>query len=304
MFPPSTSAGSTSDRACRRTLATQLGLPEPVPLICMPHHDNHAWFSFAASPFADNSEPVAIAVIDGTGDQGSISLYVAEDGAMRRLYCNDSIFDSLGAFYSMISSTQGGWTWLSSEGRYMGAAAWGDMSRASNPYYTRLKQVLHFGAEWRNQAQPLHGQLVRRPLRSSLQARIDRNPRRAAPAGSTLESRRRLRVEDIHHRPDTKDRLDKAAATQLVLEDAIIHVVDHLLRATGANRLVLTGGVALNALGSMRLLEHFDEAWFASSQKRNARLHLWVPPTPAIPASPSAPHGCSRIWPARRAAPR
>jgi carbamoyltransferase len=68
-----------------------------------------------------------------------------------------------------------------------------------------------------------------------------------------------------------------------VLEDAIIHVVDHLLRTTGANRLVLTGGVALNALGSMRLLEHFDEAWFASSQKRNARLHLWVPPTPSDP---------------------
>ena len=74
-----------------------------------------------------------------------------------------------------------------------------------------------------------------------------------------------LRVEDIHHRPDTKDRLDKAAATQLVFEDAMIHVVDHLLRTTGASRLVLTGGVALNAVGNMRLLEHFDEAWFAST---------------------------------------
>ena len=99
----------------------------------MPHHDNHAWFSYAASPFADDGEPVAIAVLDGTGDQGSISLYVVEDGAMRQLYCNDSMFNSLGAFYSVISSTQGGWTWLSSEGRYMGAAAWGDMNRASNP---------------------------------------------------------------------------------------------------------------------------------------------------------------------------
>ena len=59
---------------------------------------------------------------------------------MRRLYCNDSMFDSLGAFYSVISSTQGGWTWLSSEGRYMGAAAWGDMNRASNPYYARLQR--------------------------------------------------------------------------------------------------------------------------------------------------------------------
>jgi carbamoyltransferase len=270
-------------RRLPRTLATQLGLPEPVPLICMPHHDNHAWFSFAASPFADSSEPVAIAVIDGTGDQGSISLYVAKDGAMRRLYCNDSVFDSLGAFYSTISSTQGGWTWLSSEGRYMGAAAWGDMNRASNPYYARLKQVLDFGqngeirlnrsmANW--YADPFD-----HPYKPSL-IEILGEPLRPDQLWNPDAV---LRVEDIHHRPDTKDRLDKAAATQLVLEDAIIHVVDHLLRATGANRLVLTGGVALNALGSMRLLEHFDEAWFASSQKRNARLHLWVPPTPSDP---------------------
>jgi carbamoyltransferase len=95
-----------------------------------------------------------------------------------------------------------------------------------------------------------------------------------------------LRVEDINHRPDTKDRLDKAAATQLVFEDAMIHVVDHLLRLTGANRLVLSGGVALNAVGNMRLLEHFDEAWFAKFQHRKTRLHLWVPPTPGDPASP------------------
>jgi carbamoyltransferase len=46
---------------------------------------------------------------------------------------------------------------------------------------------------------------------------------------------------------------------------------------------VLTGGVALNAVANMRLLEHFDEAWFAKSQQRKARLHLWVPPTPGDP---------------------
>ena len=49
---------------------------------------------------------------------------------------------------------------------------------------------------------------------------------------------------------------------------------------TGANRLVLTGGVALNAVGNMRLLEHFDEAWFRSEMRR-PRLHLWVPPVPS-----------------------
>jgi len=266
-----------------KILGKQLGLSERVPLICLPHHDNHAWFSFAASPFADDDEPVAIAVLDGTGDRGSVSLYVADDGAMRRFYCNDSMFDSLGAFYSVISSTQGGWTWLSSEGRYMGAAAWGDMNRATNPYYIRLKDVLDFGE---------NGEVrINRAMANWYCDPFDHpyKPALIDILGEPLKPDQLwnpdavLRVEDIHHRPDTKDRLDKAAATQLVFEDAMIHVVDHLLRVTGASRLVLTGGVALNAIGNMRLLEHFDEAWFAQAQQRNARLHLWVPPVPGDP---------------------
>src|SRR5450631_2764371 len=266
-----------------KILGRQLGLSERVPLICMPHHDNHAWFSFAASPFADNDEPVAIAVLDGTGDRGSVSLYVVEKRAMRRLYCNDSMFDSLGAFYSVISSTQGGWTWLSSEGRYMGAAAWGDMNRASNRYYVRLKDVLDFGADgevWLNRALAnWYCDPFDHPYKAAL-IEILGEPLKPDQLWNPDAV---LRVEDISHRPDTQDRLDKAAATQLVFEDAMIHVVDHLLRSTGASRLVLTGGVALNAVGNMRLLEHFDEGWFAKFQQRKARLHLWVPPTPGDP---------------------
>jgi carbamoyltransferase len=266
-----------------KILARQLGLADRVPLICLPHHDNHAWFSYAASPFADDGEPTAVAVLDGTGDRGSISLYVVERGAMRRLYCNDSMFDSLGAFYSVISSTQGGWTWLSSEGRYMGAAAWGDMDRASNPYYARLRDVLYFGSDGEirlNRAMAnWYCDPFDHPYRQALTEIL------GEPLGpdQLWNPDAVLRVEDIHHRPDTKDRLDKAAATQLVFEDAMIHVVDHLLRTTGASRLVLTGGVALNAVGNMRLLEHFDEAWFAEAQHRNTRLKLWVPPVPGDP---------------------
>jgi carbamoyltransferase len=266
-----------------KILGRQLGLSERVPLICMPHHDNHAWFSFAASPFADDDEPVAIAVLDGTGDQGSVSLYVAENGAMRRLYCNDSMFDSLGAFYSVISSTQGGWTWLSSEGRYMGAAAWGDMNRASNPYYVRLKDILHFGANGEVRLNRAMANWYCDPFDHPYKAALTEILGSPLKPDQLWNPDAMLRVEDIHHRPDTRDRLDKAAATQLVFEDAMIHVVDHLLRATGANRLVLTGGVALNAVGNMRLLEHFDETWFANSQQRKTRLHLWVPPTPGDP---------------------
>jgi carbamoyltransferase len=266
-----------------KILARQLGLAERVPLICLPHHDNHAWFSYAASPFADDGEPTAVAVLDGTGDQGSISLYTVENGAMRRLYCNDSMFDSLGAFYSVISSTQGGWTWLSSEGRYMGAAAWGDMDRASNPYYARLRDVLHFGSNGEVRLNRAMANWYCDPFDVPYKQALTDILGEPLKPDQLWNPDAVLRVEDIHHRPDTKDRLDKAAATQLVFEDAMIHVVDHLLRLSGANRLVLTGGVALNAVGNMRLLEHFDEAWFAQAQHRNTRLHLWVPPVPGDP---------------------
>jgi carbamoyltransferase len=269
-----------------KILGRQLGLAERVPLICMPHHDNHAWFSFAASPFSDHDEPVAIAVLDGTGDRGSISLYVVENGDMRRLYCNDSMFDSLGAFYSVISSTQGGWTWLSSEGRYMGAAAWGDMNRASNPYYARLKSVLDFGSGGEVRIDRALANWYCDPFDHPYNAALIEILGEPLKPDQLWNPDAVLRVEDIHHRPDTRDRLDKAAATQLVFEDAMIHVVDHLLRATGASRLVLTGGVALNAIGNMRLLEHFDETWFSNAQHRKARLHLWVPPTPGDPGVP------------------
>ncbi|MFB9262564.1 carbamoyltransferase C-terminal domain-containing protein [Bradyrhizobium erythrophlei] len=288
-------------RRLSRKLGKMYGLGEQLPLICMPHHDNHAWFSFAASPFADSTEPIAIGVLDGTGDIGSISLYVAENGEMKQLYCNESLFDSLGAFYSVISSSQGGWTWLSSEGRYMGAAAWGDMNRATNPYYQRLKEVLQLGPNGQvhlNRAMAnWHSDPTDKPYKAPL-IEILGEPLRSDQLWNPDAV---LRVEDIHHRPDTKDRLDKAAATQMVFEDAMIHVVDHLLRVTGTNRLVLTGGVALNALGNMRLLEHFNEAWFEQAQQRKARLHMWVPP---VPGDPGVPIGAAWLFAQMAGAPR
>jgi hypothetical protein len=45
-----------------------------------------------------------IAVVDGSGDLASISLYVGENGTIRKIRGNGSIFDSLGIFYSVISS--------------------------------------------------------------------------------------------------------------------------------------------------------------------------------------------------------
>ena len=265
-------------RAAHR-IGAQLGRA-PVKLIATRHHDNHAWFSYAASPFAKDGKAVLVAVLDGVGDVGSISIYLCEGARMRPLFCNDSVADSLGIFYSVISSTQGGWTWLSSEGRYMGATAYGDNGRASNAYYRALKPLLVLGengalhvnrdlANW-------HCDILHKPYK----------PRLVEILGPPIDYDDMwnpdavLRVEDITHTQATRDRLDKAAATQMVFEDALMHVLAHWIRTTGCDRLVLTGGLGLNALGNMRVLEHFDETWFRREMGRSGRLHLWIPPTP------------------------
>jgi carbamoyltransferase len=266
-------------RAARR-LGEQLGAPGPVPLIATAHHDNHAWFSYAASPFAQERGPVLVAVFDGVGDTGSISFYRCDGARMERLFCNDSVADSLGIFYSVISSTQGGWTWLSSEGRYMGATAYGNNDRATNPYYAALKPILVLGdngavhvdrdlANW--QCDILH-KPYKPALIGILGEPIDYNDMWNPDAV--------LRVEDIKHKDNTQDRLDKAAATQMVFEDALMHVLAHYIKTTRCDRLVFTGGLGLNALANMRLLEHFDDDWFRREMGRPGRLHLWVPPTP------------------------
>ena len=128
-------------------LAETLRLPARVPVIGMRHHDNHAYWSYAVSPFAGNGKDTVITVIDGFGDDGSMSIYLANGCDVRRIRRAPSLFDSLGMLYSVISSTQGGWTTLSSEGRFMGAAAWGDRNRLTNPYYRRLRQILLLGED-------------------------------------------------------------------------------------------------------------------------------------------------------------
>ena len=249
-------------------LGRQLGLRRAMPIIGMRHHDNHAYFSYAVSPFAGSGEPVMISVLDGIGDDGAISHYLAQGDAIRLLYRNRDIFDSLGGFYSMISSTQGGWTILSSEGRYMGSAAWGDDERLTNPYYRQLRELFHFAND---------GTVLLNRTLANWPRCLQIHPYTAAlldilgppiPPAAMWNPDVVMRVDIGGETADAQERFDKAAATQLVFEDALFHIIGHLIRTTGSGRLVLTGGTALNAVANMRLMEHFQG------------LHVWVPPVP------------------------
>ena len=273
--------GRQAFRAPRR-LGRKLRLDgKRVPVINLRHHDNHAWFSWGVSPFARCADPVMVLVIDGAGDDGAISSYVARGGGLELLSGNDNFWDSLGMMYGMLSSTQGGWPLLSSEGRYMGAVAWGDSDRRSNRYYAPLREIFLLESEGRV--------LLNRSLANWHRGGcVDPYTKRlSAILGEPILPRDMwnpdavLSVEDIRHAPITAERVDKAAAVQLVFEDALFHVVEHLIRVTRSTRLVLTGGTALNCVANMRLLDRFDAAWYEENLGMSgARLHLWVPPVP------------------------
>jgi carbamoyltransferase len=263
-------------------LAETLRFPTRVPVIGMRHHDNHAYWAYAVSPFAGNGKDTIITVIDGFGDDASMSIYVANGCDVRRIRRARSLFDSLGMLYSVISSTQGGWTTLSSEGRFMGAAAWGDRNRLSNPFYRRLRQILLLEEDGRFSVNRslinYHRRGLERPYAPGLDEIL----------GSPIAQCRMWNpdavfdVDAIANPPATQERVDKAAALQMVFEDALFHVVDGMIRATGSQQLILSGGTALNCIANMRLLEHFDEGYYRKSMARErSRLHLWVPPNPS-----------------------
>jgi len=264
-----------------KLLGKALNTGRPIPIICQLHHDNHAAFSYAVSPFYDSQTPVMISVFDGFGDTSAISMYLANDGTMRRTYQNNSLGDSLGAFYSILSSSKGGWTSLSSEGRYMGAAAWGDSDRLTNPFYKSLREIFHFAPQGKLYVNRRMANWFRRgeykPYTEALR-RIVGDP---IPQGKLWNPDAVLNVEDVKHSEVTRDRVDLAAATQLVFEDGLFHIIEHFIRETGSDKLVMTGGTALNCVANMHLLERFNRDWYRRNLKKDARLHLWVPPVPS-----------------------
>jgi carbamoyltransferase len=262
-------------------LGRALGRRGRVPIIAMRHHDNHAYMAYLSSPFSADDEPVIVTVLDGYGDDAAISYYRADSNGLQRIYANRSLLDSVGLLYGMLSSTQGGWTPLSSEGRYMGAAAWGNSDRLTNPYYRQLRQLVYFGAQ---------GEIRLNRAMTAMHLYGERAPYNAALReilGEPVEADRMwqpdavLRVEDIHHSPLTEERVDKAAAVQLLFEDVLFHIVQHLICLTGSHRLVMAGGTALNCVATMRLLDRFDESFYLRYRKMQKRLHVWVPPTPS-----------------------
>jgi len=258
------------------------GTNRRIPIIGMRHHNNHAYYPYAMSPFSGSKDPTMIIVMDGFGDDGSISHFVAKNNNLELVRNYPGIFDSQGLLYAVISSTQGGWEPLSSEGRYMGASAWGDMNRLTNPYYKCLRQILYFSSEGQVYVNRSLINYHRLGQGKPYNKRLTKILGEPIPPDKIWNPDIVLNVDDIEHAEITQERVDKAAALQMVYEDALFHMVDYLIRLTGSRKLILSGGTALNCLANMKLLDHFNEDFYRRTlKKENTRLHLWVPPNPS-----------------------
>ena len=166
----------------------------------------------------------------------------------------------------------------------MGAVAWGDSDRMTNPYYRKLREIFHFAPG---------GNIHLNRALANWPRRLQADPYKPALAdilGAPIPLEKMwnpdavMRVDATGAQTSAADRFDKAAATQLVFEDALFHIVEHYIRETGSSRLVLTGGTALNALANMKLLDHFDTGFYSRTLGRaETCLHIWVPPVPGDP---------------------
>ena len=205
------------------------------------HHMSHAAHTFFTSPF----DKAAILTIDGVGEWSTTSFGSAENTSIKLI--NDIRWPhSIGMFYSAFTYFLG---FKVNEGEYklMGLSAYG------KPKYYDL--ILNEILDVKNDGS-LHLNLKYfafthdKVMTNQNFSDLFGIPRREEEA----------KAEQIHY--------DIAASAQLVLEEILLKMVNHIHQKTKMKNLCLGGGVALNGVANYRIL------------KEGPFENLHIPPSP------------------------
>ena len=205
------------------------------------HHMSHAAHTFFTSPF----DEAAILTIDGVGEWSTTSFGSAENTSIKLI--NDIRWPhSIGMFYSAFTYFLG---FKVNEGEYklMGLSAYG------KPKYYDL--ILNEILDVKNDGS-LHLNLKYfafthdKVMTNQNFSDLFGIPRREEEA----------KAEQIHY--------DIAASAQLVLEEILLKMVNHIHQKTKMKNLCLGGGVALNGVANYRIL------------KEGPFENLHIPPSP------------------------
>ena len=236
-------------RAMPQWLQQKLHLPREIdkglggdysgPIYFTTHHEAHAASAFFPSPFDD----AAIITLDGVGEWTTSSWGVGR-GNRVELRGEIRFPHSLGLLYSAFTYYCG-FRVNSGEYKLMGLAPYGE---------------------------PRFADLIREHLidvREDGSFRLDLRYFNYCQ-GLTMTNKRFDRLLGGPPRktdgPLTQRDMDLAASIQLVTEQVMLKMAEHVHRETGMENLCLAGGVALNCVGNGRLL------------RESSFKHLWIQP--------------------------
>lgn len=200
------------------------------------HHESHAASAFYPSPF----EEAAILTIDGVGEWATSSFGIGR-GNQLTLMKELRFPDSLGLLYNAFTY-YAGFKVNSGEYKVMGLAPYGE---------------------------PKYVDLIKEEL---LQIREDGSLRMADKYFSYAQGLRMVNAsfEKLFGGPPrqpesalTQKEMDLARSIQVVTEEVMLKMANHVRNVTGMKRLCMAGGVALNCVGNGRILREgpFDDLW-------------------------------------------
>ena len=199
------------------------------------HHMAHAASSFLVSPF----KKAAILTVDGVGEWTTTTYGVGEGNDIR-LMKEIRFPHSIGLLYSTITAYLG-FSVNNSEYKVMGLAPYGDMNLKTNPYYEKLRKVVDIKEDGS----------YRLDMKYFVFHYADRMPSKklCELLGGPVAKRGSV-VTDRHK--------DIAAAVQLVTEEILVRMLNHVREVTKCDNIVLGGGVALNSVFNGKILRNTD----------------------------------------------
>ena len=201
------------------------------------HHISHAASAYYCSPF----DQAAVLTADGVGEWTTATLGMG-DGNHLKILEEMRFPHSVGLLYSAFTAFLG---FEVNDGEYkvMGMGAYGEPK-----YIDEIEKVVRIGSDGSIQLDLRYFSFqhsVKRMFNSRFESLF--GPARDPKQADNLEP---------HY-------ADVAASIQKVTEEIMVKMARHLQQRTGASKLCMAGGVALNSLANYRILKEsgFDEIY-------------------------------------------
>ncbi len=205
-------------------------------LLFSEHHQSHAASAFFPSPFQE----AAVLTMDGVGEWTTTSLAVGRGNALEIL--KEIHFPhSLGLLYAAFTAYTG-FRVNSGEYKMMGLAPYGE-PRYIQKILDNLIDLKPDGSFWLDQSYFNYC------------------------TGLTMTNRRFHALfggdPRDEHAPLTQREMDLAASIQAVTDEAVLRMTRSIARETGAKKLCLAGGVALNCVSNGKIVRDgkFEDIW-------------------------------------------